>query len=57
MNERPGSPAGVSLWKTIDLRPFILALGTFAIGTDAFIIAGVVRHGHQILFAVLVRTL
>src|SRR3984957_19494953 len=41
MNERPGSPAGVSLWKTIDLRPFILALGTFAIGTDAFIIGGI----------------
>jgi predicted MFS family arabinose efflux permease len=41
MNERPSSPAGVSLWKTIDLRPFILALGTFAIGTDAFIIGGI----------------
>jgi predicted MFS family arabinose efflux permease len=41
MNERPSSPAGVSVWKTIDLRPFILALGTFAIGTDAFIIGGI----------------
>src|ERR1700679_3116542 len=40
MNERPGSPAGVSLWKTIDLRPFILALGTFAFVPDAFLIGG-----------------
>src|ERR1700677_694922 len=53
MNERPGSPAGVSLWKTIDLRPFILALGTFAIGTDAFIIGGILpRIAHDLSVSV-----
>src|ERR1700693_2030719 len=30
-----------SLWNTIDLRALLLALGTFAIGTDAFIIGGI----------------
>jgi predicted MFS family arabinose efflux permease len=53
MNERPSSPAGVSLWRTIDLRPFILALGTFAIGTDAFIIGGILpRIAHDLSVSV-----
>src|ERR1700728_2089 len=53
MNERPGSPAGVSLWKTIDLRSFILALGTFAIGTDPFIIGGILpRIAHDLSVSV-----
>jgi MFS transporter, DHA1 family, inner membrane transport protein len=38
-NDRPLSHA--PRWRTIDLRVFILALGTFAIGTDAFIIGGI----------------
>jgi predicted MFS family arabinose efflux permease len=35
------SLARASLWSTIDPRALILALGTFAIGTDAFIIGGI----------------
>ena len=53
INGRPSSPAGVSLWQTIDLRPFILALGTFAIGTDAFIIGGILpRIAHDLSVSV-----
>lgn len=38
----PGCPtAGEGIFGGIDRRVFLLALGTFAIGTDAFIIAGV----------------
>ena len=35
------SSTRASLWSTIDPRVLILALGTFAIGTDAFIIGGI----------------
>jgi predicted MFS family arabinose efflux permease len=35
------SAAGGGIFSGIDRRAFLLALGTFAIGTDAFIIAGV----------------
>jgi predicted MFS family arabinose efflux permease len=38
-NDRP--TAGEGIFGGIDRRAFLLALGTFAIGTDAFIIAGV----------------
>ena len=52
-NEPPSSPVDVSPWKTIDLRPFILALGTFAIGTDAFIIGGILpRIAHDLSVSV-----
>ena len=47
------SPARASLWSTIDLRALILALGTFAIGTDAFIIGGILpRIAHDLSVSV-----
>ena len=49
----PGSPARASLWSTIDPRALILALGTFAIGTDAFIIGGILpRIAHDLSVSV-----
>jgi predicted MFS family arabinose efflux permease len=41
VNDNDSSTAGDGLFGGIDRRAFLLALGTFAIGTDAFIIAGV----------------
>jgi MFS transporter, DHA1 family, inner membrane transport protein len=41
MNRRDRFPSRASLWSMIDLRALVLALGTFAIGTDAFIIGGI----------------
>jgi MFS transporter, DHA1 family, inner membrane transport protein len=41
MNKRDSFPSRASLRGTIDPRVLILALGTFAIGTDAFIIGGI----------------
>lgn len=41
LNRNDRSTSGAAQWTTIDIRAFILALGTFAIGTDAFIIGGV----------------
>jgi predicted MFS family arabinose efflux permease len=41
MTPSDNSVAGEGLFGGIDRRAFLLALGTFAIGTDAFIIAGV----------------
>jgi MFS transporter, DHA1 family, inner membrane transport protein len=41
MNRSGSFPPRASLWSTIDLRALLLALGTFAIGTDAFIIGGI----------------
>jgi MFS transporter, DHA1 family, inner membrane transport protein len=47
------SPARASLWSTIDPRALILALGTFAIGTDAFIIGGILpRIAHDLSVSV-----
>jgi MFS transporter, DHA1 family, inner membrane transport protein len=47
------SPACASLWSTFDPRALILALGTFAIGTDAFIIGGVLpRIAHELSVSV-----
>jgi predicted MFS family arabinose efflux permease len=41
MTRSDSSAAGEGIFGGIDRRAFLLALGTFAIGTDAFIIAGV----------------
>ena len=41
MARSDGSAASEGIYGGIDRRAFLLALGTFAIGTDAFIIAGV----------------
>src|SRR6202046_2714895 len=41
MSGSGSSAAGEGIFSDIDRRAFLLALGTFAIGTDAFIIAGV----------------
>ena len=41
MNKSGSFPPRASLWSTIDLRALLLALGTFAIGADAFIIGGI----------------
>jgi predicted MFS family arabinose efflux permease len=41
VNGSDSSTAGKEIFGGIDRRAFLLALGTFAIGTDAFIIAGV----------------
>jgi predicted MFS family arabinose efflux permease len=41
MSGSGSSAAGEGIFSGIDRRVFLLALGTFAIGTDAFIIAGV----------------
>ena len=41
MNGNDSSTAGEGIFGGIDPRAFLLALGMFAIGTDAFIIAGV----------------
>src|SRR6204780_3433545 len=41
MNRSGNFPPRASLWSTIDLRTLLLAFGTFAIGTDAFIIGGI----------------
>jgi len=41
MARSDGSAASEGIYAGIDRRAFLLALGTFAIGTDAFIIAGV----------------
>ena len=41
MNRGSTFLARASLLNTIDLRVLVLALGTFAIGTDAFIIGGI----------------
>jgi MFS transporter, DHA1 family, inner membrane transport protein len=41
MNEGDSPPSRASIGRAIDLRVLILALGTFAIGTDAFIIGGI----------------
>ena len=41
MSGSGSSAAGEGIVSGIDRRVFLLALGTFAIGTDAFIIAGV----------------
>ena len=47
------SSTRASLWSTIDLRVLILALGTFAIGTDAFIIGGILpRIAHDLSVSV-----
>jgi DHA1 family inner membrane transport protein len=47
------SPAHASLWSTLDPRALILALGTFAIGTDAFIIGGILpRIAHDLSISV-----
>jgi predicted MFS family arabinose efflux permease len=48
--------SSVSLWKTIDPRALILALGTFAIGTDAFIIGGILPQIAQDLSVSVGRT-
>jgi predicted MFS family arabinose efflux permease len=41
MNSNGNSAVGEGTYGGVDRRAFLLALGTFAIGTDAFIIAGV----------------
>jgi MFS transporter, DHA1 family, inner membrane transport protein len=41
MNEHDCPASRASIRRTLDLRALILALGTFAIGTDAFIIGGI----------------
>src|SRR6202522_2490717 len=47
------SPARASLWSTIDPRALILALGTVAIGTEAFIIGGILpRIAHDLSVSV-----
>lgn len=50
---RRSFPARASRWSTIDPRALILALGTFAIGTDAFIIGGILpRIAHDLSVSV-----
>jgi len=49
-------PPRASLWRTIDLRALMLALGTFAIGTDAFIIGGILPEIAQDLSASIEET-
>jgi MFS transporter, DHA1 family, inner membrane transport protein len=41
MNRSGSFRSRTSLWSAVDLRALMLALGTFAIGTDAFIIGGI----------------
>ncbi len=52
-NRSRSSPTRTSLWSTIDPRALILALGTFEIGTDAFIIGGILpRIAHDLSVSV-----
>jgi len=53
MNRNDNSPSRAALWGTIDLRALILALGTFAIGTDAFIFGGILpRIAHDLSISI-----
>src|SRR3984885_8837810 len=56
MNRSGSLPARASLWSTIDLRALLLAFGTFAIGTDAFIIGGILPEIAQNLSASIGKT-
>ena len=56
MNRRDRFPSRASLWSMIDLRALVLALGTFAIGTDAFIIGGILPEIAQALSASIGKT-
>jgi MFS transporter, DHA1 family, inner membrane transport protein len=56
MNRSGSFPARASLWSTIDLRALLLAFGTFAIGTDAFIIGGILPEIAQNLSASIGKT-
>jgi MFS transporter, DHA1 family, inner membrane transport protein len=56
MNRRDRFPSRASLWSMIDLRALVLALGTFAIGTDAFIIGGILPEIAQDLSASIGKT-
>src|ERR1700722_4111827 len=51
MNRSDSFPCRASLLSGIDPRAFMLALGTFAIGTDAFIIGGILPEIAQDLSA------
>jgi hypothetical protein len=48
MNEHDCPASRASIRRTLDLRALILALGTFAIGTDAFIIGRERRPGRLV---------
>ncbi len=56
MKRRDRFPSRASLWSMIDLRALVLALGTFAIGTDAFIIGGILPEIAQDLSASIGKT-
>ena len=56
MNEGSTFLARASLLNTIDPRALMLALGTFAIGTDAFIIGGILPEIAQDLSASIGKT-
>jgi len=56
MNRSGSFPPRASLWSTIDLRALLLAFGTFAIGTDAFIIGGILPEIAQNLSASIGKT-
>jgi MFS transporter, DHA1 family, inner membrane transport protein len=56
MNRSGSLPPRASPWSTIDLRALLLAFGTFAIGTDAFIIGGILPAIAQNLSASIGKT-
>ena len=56
MNRSGRFPPRASLGSTIDLRALLLAFGTFAIGTDAFIIGGILPEIAQNLSASIGKT-
>src|ERR1700679_1950319 len=56
MNRSDSFPCRASLLSGIDPRAFMLALGTFAIGTDAFIIGGILPEIAQDLSASIGKT-